>query len=138
MNETIKRLMKIAKSHDIQVFGAHIPACASMSIVSDRRYYIAIDLNAAASSADLNVKAAHELGHCRTGSFYNIHSPYDVRAKHEYRADKWAVHELIPFDKYQEALRAGYTEVWQLAEFFDVTEDFIRRAIYIYQCEQPS
>ena len=67
-----------------------------MSIVSDRRYYIAIDLNAAASSADLNVKAAHELGHCRTGSFYDIHSPYDVRAKHEYRADKWAVHELIP------------------------------------------
>ena len=35
----------------------------------------------------------------------------------------------------KQAIDDGYTEVWQLAEQFGVTEDFIRRADYIYRCE---
>lgn len=72
----------------------------------------------------------HELGHCETGSFYNQYTPHDVRQKHENRADKWAIKKLVPKDELEEAVSAGYTEVWELAELFDVTEDFMRKAIY--------
>lgn len=78
---------------------------------------------------------AHELGHCITGSFYCVYAAADIRARHEYRADKWAAHYLLPPDKLQEAVDDGCTEPWQLAERFGVTEEFVRRAVYIYQCE---
>lgn len=74
----------------------------------------------------------HETGHCVTGSFYNIYSPFDIRQKHENTADRWAIKELLPFDEMRGAMREGYTEVWELAEYFDVTESFVRRAYDYY------
>lgn len=135
MNGIIKRLMNIAKNNNIEIYCGRVPFCKSMSVMENKHCYIAIDLQAIESHSELNVKASHELGHCQTGSFYNIYSSHDIRERHEYRADKWAIHELTPFEEYQQAIQEGNTEVWQLAERFNVTEDFIRRADYIYRCE---
>lgn len=74
----------------------------------------------------------HELGHCETGSFYNQHSPYDVRQKHENRADKWAIKKLVPEDEMDAAVLDGHVEIWDLAELFGVTEDFMRKAVTWY------
>lgn len=78
---------------------------------------------------------AHELGHCETGSFYCVYAAADVRGRHEYKADKWAAHKLIDPNKLRQAAADGYIEAWQLAEQLGVTEDFLRRTVYIYQCE---
>ena len=75
---------------------------------------------------------AHELGHCSTGSFYNRHTPFDVRQCHENRADKWAIKKLVPVAELDQAVAAGYTEFWQLAEYFGVTEDFMKKAVCYY------
>ena len=128
-------LIAYAESKNIPVFYGNIPLTKSMSVHHNGKSYIAIDPNLIESSADGKVKIAHELGHCETGSFYTRHSPLDVLEKHEYRADKWAAHRLIPPESLADAIKDGYTEPWQLAEKFDVTEEFIRRTIYIYQCE---
>ena len=128
-------LIAYAESENIPVFYGNIPLTKSMSVNHNGKSYIAIDPNLVESSADGKVKIAHELGHCETGSFYTRHSPLDVLEKHEYRADKWAAHRLIPPESLADAIKDGYTEPWQLAEKFDVTEEFIRRTIYIYQCE---
>ena len=74
----------------------------------------------------------HELGHCITGSFYNIHTAVDCRQRHENRADKWAIHTLIPVDALDDAIAHGCTEIWDLAEHFGVTEDFMRKAVCYY------
>lgn len=58
------------------------------------------------------------------------------RERHEYRADKWAVHALLPRQELERAVKEGCTEVWELAERFGLTEDFIRRAAYVYRCEE--
>ena len=97
--------------------------------------WIAVDFSRLKTIADAKECIAHEMGHIESGSFYNVNSNIDVRQRHEYRADKWAIHTLIPFEHLQKAMQAGYTEPWQLAEYFDVTEDFIRRTEYVYQCE---
>lgn len=107
----------------------------SLSIpFSNGRYGIAIDPGKIKSSADERVKLAHELGHCKQGAFYNPYAACDVRRKHENRADKWAVKKLIPEDELDEAVADGCTELWELAEYFGVTEEFMRKAVcwYIY------
>lgn len=85
------------------------------------------------TTAQERVHLAHELGHCETGSFYNVYSSLDVREKQEKRADRWAVSHLVPAEKFRRALSMGIVEVWELAEYFDVTEDFIRKAAQIYK-----
>lgn len=74
---------------------------------------------------------AHEVGHCATGAFYTENT-LELRSRMEYRANKWAIKKLIPRDELEEAVKSGYTEVWQLAELFCVTEDMMRFAMWIY------
>lgn len=94
---------------------------------------IAIDPFCIKSFADERVKLAHELGHCETGSFYNRYSPFDIVARHERRADKWAIKKLVPKDELDVAVSSGCIEPWDLAERFGVTETFMRKAICMYQ-----
>lgn len=79
---------------------------------------------------------AHECGHCFTGATHTVYSSYDIIEKHEYKANKWAAHRLIPPDELAQALRDGYTEIWQLADYFGVTEDFINKTLSIYRSEE--
>ena len=94
--------------------------------------HIAIDPEKLKGEPDERAKLAHELGHCLTGAFYNRYSDFDCRQRHENRADKWAVRQIISVEDLDTAIAAGYTEVWQLAEYFSVTEQFMRKAICLY------
>lgn len=115
----------------------HVVVCESLtetpsfSLQTNKRCYIAIDQR-------LNVQQerealAHELGHCEYGGFYNRYSKYDIRAKAERRADKWAFARLVPYGQLMQAVRHGVTEVWDLAELFDVSCEFMHRAIAYYK-----
>lgn len=95
--------------------------------------YIAIDPLKLESAQQERIVLAHEMGHCQTGSFYNEYSKYDIRKRHENKADKWSIVHLVPEDELMEAVSAGFTESWQLAEYFDVSEDYIRRACHWYK-----
>lgn len=95
--------------------------------------YIAIDPFKLSSTADERVKLAHELGHCETGAFYNRYSPYDIRGKHEIRARRWAVRQLVPRSDLERAVLHGLTEVWELADYFQVTEAFMQTAMDYYR-----
>lgn len=74
---------------------------------------------------------AHEIGHCVTGSFYTP-GTLNLRSRCEYRADKWAIKKLIPKDELINAFESGYTEIWQLAEYFKVTENFMIKVCKFY------
>ena len=102
-------------------------------IDEDGRCYIAIDPTKITSGADEKTKIAHELGHCVTGSFYNVYSSCDFRQRHEARADKWAIKRLLPEDELHDAVANGHTELWELADVFDVTIDLVRKAVSWYK-----
>lgn len=93
---------------------------------------VAIDPSKIISTADAKAKLGHELGHCATGSFYNRYAACDVRQKHENKANKWAIKKLIPENALDDAVAEGYTDIFSLAEHFDVTEEFMRMAICWY------
>lgn len=74
----------------------------------------------------------HELGHCETGSFYYDHTPAEMKARCENHANKWAIARLVPADELAKVISSGHTEIWELAELFNVTEDFMRKALCWY------
>lgn len=96
------------------------------------RYGVFMDFGNIHSSAEELVVVAHEGGHISTGATHKVNSPYDLIEKHEYKADKWAVQKLIPEEELDEAVASGCTELWQLAEHFAVTEEFMRKAVCWY------
>ena len=98
-------------------------------------YGIFMDTNRMETSTEELCVLAHEYGHCATGATHAVSSPLDLIEKHEYKADKYASHRLIDPDELCQATEGGCTEAWELAERFHVTEDFLRRAVYIYRCE---
>ncbi len=78
------------------------------------------------------VRLAHELGHCMTGSFYNLDSVAGYRGRQEARADRWAIERLVDRGELERLARGGYVEAWEAAEHFGVTEDFARKALAWY------
>lgn len=106
----------------------------SFSIMDmDGDCYIAIDPLRLDTAQHEKIVLAHELGHCETGSFYNFYSPYDIRKRHENRADKWSIKHLVPEEELDEAVSAGFTEIWQLAEYFDVPCEYMAKACHWYR-----
>ena len=95
--------------------------------------YIAIDPFQLESAQEERIVLAHEIGHCETGSFYNRYATCDIRKKHENRADKWSIKHLVPKEELEEAVSAGFTEIWQLAEYFDVPCEYMARACHWYR-----
>lgn len=126
-------LYQYAEQQNIDVDWFPLVRADSLSIpLGDEIYGIAIDPKKIKSEADETVKLAHELGHCSTGAFYNRWATCDIRQKHEQCADKWAIKKLIPVDELDEAVAAGHTELWELADYFGVTEEFMKKAVCWY------
>lgn len=124
-------LYDLADQLGITVLSFHLPNCKSLSLENKDNCYIGIDEKQIESSNEERVHIAHELGHCVTGSFYNEFSPINNRGKCESAADRWAVRKLIDKDILASLLKSGM-DMWELAEYFNVTEDFIRKAYHLY------
>ena len=129
----IRSLYDLARQQNIGVWDFPLPETGSMSVMTDSgACFIGMDETVKDGGVQERVHLSHELVHCITGSFYNIHAAIDCRQRHENRANKWAVQALIPVEELDDAIAEGCTEVWELAERFQVTEDFIRKAVCLY------
>lgn len=129
----LPELYATASQQNIPIYSCPMPQCGSMSLqLRDGSCAIGMDERVTDGGTQERVHLSHELGHCLTGSFYNIYSNADLRQRHENRADKWAIRHLIPVSALDDAIAAGHTELWDLAEFFGVTESFLKKAICLY------
>ena len=131
---TTNDLYGVAEQECVEITPYRLQKRDALSLIDeDGRCYIAIDPTKITSGADEKTKIAHELGHCVTGSFYNVYSSCDFRQRHEVRADKWAIKRLLPEDELHDAVANGHTELWELADVFDVTIDLVRKAVSWYK-----
>jgi len=129
----IRNLYDFAQQQNIEVLNFSLPQTESMSVMLENgQCFIGMDDSVQDGGARERVHLSHELGHCVTGSFYNIHAAIDYRQRHENRANKWAIQALIPVEELDDAIAEGCTEIWELAERFQVTEEFVRRAVCLY------
>ena len=126
---TLTQLYTIADTNNIPVYHFPLYPLKSMSVPGA----IGIDANQLKSHSEEKEQLAHELGHCIKNAFYTGNSPYELRAQKEYRADKWSIQHLIPFPKLLNALHNGITEIWELAEYFEVSENLIKKSLKLYE-----
>ncbi len=117
------------------ICGARLPKTKSVSVQTDgNEMFIGIDDSVMQTRSEERVHLAHELGHCMTGAFYSMYSPIDNRSKFERIANNYAIKKLVDEDELRGIIaeRDGDISVWELADHFDVTEDFMRKAIEYY------
>lgn len=118
-------LFDIAEKENVKIYYGDIEDILAMSVPNA----ICINIGLFCRTAQERVCLAHELGHCVNDAFYNRFSPIDERSKHEAVANKWAIKKLVPKDELETAFRKGCQNTYELAEYFGVTEDFIRIAL---------
>lgn len=92
-------------------------------------YAIFLDFSRIQSTRLLKGICYHELGHAGTGALHKVSSPFELVERSEYRANRWAAEHFLPVEDFRDAFAAGYTELWQLAEYFDLPEQDIKNAL---------
>lgn len=130
---SLNDLYMIAEENEISVMAAECPNCKAISLLSPSgKCYIGMDYRAIKTEREERQYLAHDIGHCVKGAFYNPYSPFSLIEQQEYRADKQALNYLVPKEKFQKALQEGYTDLWELSEYFDVDEKYIKKAYWEY------
>ena len=71
----------------------------------------------------------HELGHAATGALHKIDSPFELVERSEYRAKRWGAEHYMTEADFRAAFTAGYPELWQISEYFDLPEEDIKSAL---------
>lgn len=92
-------------------------------------YAVFLDFSKIRSTRLLRGVYFHELGHVATGALHKVDSPYELVERSEYRANRWAAEHYLSDSDFRAAFADGYTEPWQLAEYFDLPEADIKNAL---------
>lgn len=117
------------KEKDIDVILYHGCPAPGATMRDGEAYAIFLDFSQIRSTRLLKGVCCHELGHAATGALHKVDSPYDLVERSEYRANRWAAERFLPAEEFKAAFAAGLTEAWQLAEYFDLPEPDVRRAL---------
>ena len=108
------------------------PLKENKSVCMERGKIIAFDPQRFETNIELRTVLIHEGGHFESGAFYNSYSPYQIKAQAEYKADRSAILRYIPYEEMAEQLLNGL-ELWELAEYFGVTEEYCLKAYLFYK-----
>ena len=133
MTKLIQIYDEIKKDKAINIYNYKINGFDAATIEIDKNYGIFVDYSKLGSQHEEFMRVAHEIGHCKTGSTHHLNSPLEIVEKHEYKANKWAVNKLLPFEEIKKAGEKGITEFSELADYFDLPEEFIRLSYDIYK-----
>ena len=125
-------MLQLAKDEGIEVelFGFIPPVRGIYCAGQDMPPIIGLDNSLINDTPLLRCILAEELGHHFTTSgcyiprqFYNFSDRLHI-SKIEFKAMRWAVNYLIPEDDLLDVIGSGLYESWELAEHFNVTEEF--------------
>ena len=106
---------------------AGMPA-AGATLRDGGEYAIFLDFSKIRSARLLRGVCCHELGHAATGALHKVDSPFETVERSEYRANRYVAERFLTPEDFREAFAAGYTEIWLLAEFFELPEADVRQA----------
>ena len=90
-------------------------------------------INKHLSSAEKLSVVAEELGHYKTTSGDILDQTIIGNIKQELSARKWAYEKVIPLSELMLAFKQNIVEVYDLAEHFEVTEEFMRECLKHYK-----
>ena len=117
------------KNHNVDVIPYDGCPQPGATVRDEGFYAVFLDFTKIRSTKLLRDVCFHELGHVATGALHKVDSPYELVERSEYRATRWATETYLTEDAFREAFAAGYTELWQLSEYFDLPERVIEDAL---------
>ena len=117
------------KSNQVDVIPFAGCPCPGATVRDGEFYAVFLDFTQIRSTRLLRGVCCHEMAHVATGALHKVDSPYELAERSEYRANRWTAQHYLSREDFREAFDLGYTEPWQLAEFFDMPERDIRSAL---------
>jgi len=123
------------KEHKVDVIPYPNCPCPGATIRDEGFYAVFLNFSQIRSTRLLRGVCCHEMGHVATGALHKVDSPYELTERSEYRAKRWAAQQYLSEADFRDAFDAGYTELWQLADFFDLPEADVRAAL-VYWTER--
>ncbi len=117
------------RNHDIDVIP--FSGCPSPgATIRDGTYYaVFLDFSKVCSTRLMRGVCLHELGHAATGALHKVSSAFDLVERSEYRAQRWAAENFLTEADFRVAFASGYTQLWELAEYFDLPEEDVKNAL---------
>lgn len=120
---------QFCENNDVDII-PYLNAPSEGTTIRDEDYYaIFLDITKLRSIKVYNGVCLHEVGHVATGALHKVDSPYETVERSEYRANRWGFENYLKVEEFKEAFAAGYTELWQLSDYFDLPEETIRKAL---------
>lgn len=124
----LAQFYNVCRSSGVQVIPYMGMPAAGATIRDGAEYAIFLDFSKIKSTRLLRGVCCHELGHAATGALHKIDSPFETVGRSEYRANRYVAERFLTPEDFREAFDTGYTESWQLAEFFELPEEDVKRA----------
>lgn len=128
----IDKVYEKIQNNNIEIIHFGLPNIKSVSVEVNGKYGIFINHKEIINSDEEFCVAAHEYGHCVTGSTHPLYSPFDIISRHEYKADRKAVLDFLPIERIKNAIECGCKTPYEFAEYLDVPEQFVMKAFQHY------
>ena len=110
----------------IPYFGAPSPG----TTIHDRgKTAIFLDFSQIPTTRMLRGVCCHEMSHVATGALHKAGSPYELVERSEYRANRYTAQTVLTVSAFREAFARGCRELWELAEYFELPEQDIEKAL---------
>lgn len=125
---TYEALLKEADSHQLIV--KEKPLIRNNGLIIGNKIAIRKDID---TEIEKSCVLAEELGHYYTSSCDILDQSKPENRKQEHRARLWAYNKMITMDKLANAKKSGCRNRYEIAEYLDVTEEFLQEAIDSYK-----
>ena len=124
-----EELLQEAEDNNIEVM-EFIFRGSNKGMYSDGIIAIRKDIN---TNTEKKCILAEELGHYHTSKGNILDLKSVSNRKQERQARKWSYEKLVPLKSIIKASFECCTNIYELAEYLDVTEDFLKEVLQYYQ-----
>lgn len=129
-------LADIEQDDDIMFFETKSKKQPAKSMRMGQDCAIFFNESAFETDADRFTGLVHEDGHCISGAFYGVNTPFETKERCEQRAWRRGIQKYLPFDDLMDAFEACKTVdgviLDDLAKYLSMPTDFVTRAIELY------
>lgn len=99
----------------------------------NKEYYIGLNYSKIEGITEEKELLAEELGHYYCNAFYNSNSDFSTISKKEYRANKWKCTILVSVNDFIDAFNKGLKNIYEIAEYLNLSEDTVAFAYNYYK-----
>lgn len=102
---TLDKLYDLTEKENISVYDWYIEDCNGIYLNYDKINAIALNYDELGTYVEEKCTLAHELGHYYMDATYSLSSDSNYINKQEYRAFKWSISTLIPYEDLKLAIK---------------------------------